>query len=142
MEQRMSQKYLSPFSLFDEIENLPWAVINSPASCQQAGQGLQVSEDEQHIIVEASMPGLNEEDIDVTFEKGNLTIRGEKKETEEDKMRKYYRRSCRSFAYTLQVPGNVDETAEPQAEFKTGVLKISFPKQRRAPPKKIEIKKK
>jgi HSP20 family protein len=137
MEQRMPQKWFSPFSLLEEMENLQWP-LNGPSN---TGSGLQISEDENNVIVEAALPGLNENEIDVTFEKGNLLIRGEKKETEEDKKRKYYRRSSRSFMYHMTVPGNVDESQEPQAEFKNGIARITFAKQKKAQPKKIEFKK-
>jgi HSP20 family protein len=141
MEQRMPQKWFSPFSLLDELENIQWPAINGP-NWQHQSQGLQISEDDNNVYVEAALPGLNEGDIDVTFEKGNLMIRGEKKETEEDKKKKYWRRSSRSFVYHLSVPGNVDENHEPQAEFKNGIAKITFAKQKKAQPRKIEFKKK
>jgi HSP20 family protein len=133
MEQRMPQKCCSPFALIEELENMAWPATN----WQTQNQGLQISEDESTVTVEASLPGLNEHEIDVTFEKGVLMIRGEKKETEEDKKKKYYRRSARSFIYHMTVPGNVDEAAEPKAEFKNGVAHITFQKQRKAQPRRI-----
>ena len=44
--------------------------------------GLTVSEDKKSFYVEASMPGLNPENIEVTLEKGILWVRGEKQEEE------------------------------------------------------------
>jgi len=139
-EQRMPQKWFSPFSLLEEIENMNWPLISTP-TWQHTGQGLQISEDDNHVFVEAALPGLEENDIEVTFEKGALMIRGEKKETEEDKKRKYYRRSSQSFMYHLTVPGNVDESSEPNAEFRNGIVKISFQKQKKALPKRISVQK-
>src|SRR5271168_4598941 len=105
MEQRMPQKWFSPLSMMEELENINWPF--SVPAWQTSGQGLQISEDEASVTVEAALPGLSENEVDVTFEKGTLLIRGEKKETEEDKKRKYYRRSSSSFMYHLTVPGNV-----------------------------------
>lgn len=41
--------------------------------------GLSISEDDKKVYVEASIPGVDPKDVDVIFEKGLLTIRGEKK---------------------------------------------------------------
>lgn len=137
-DQRMPQKWFSPLSLLEEIENLNWPLINQ-TTCQHTGQGLQISEDENSIFVEAAMPGLDDKDIELTYEKGTLMVRGERKETEEDKKRKYYRRSSNSFMYRLNVPGTIDEASEPNAEFKNGVVKVTFSKQKKAQPKRITI---
>lgn len=137
-EQRMPQQWFSPLSLLEEIENLNWPLITQP-NCHHTGQGLQISEDENSIFVEAAMPGLDDKDIELTYEKGTLMVRGERKETEEDKKRKYYRRSSNSFIYRLNVPGNIDETSEPNAEFKNGVVKVTFPKQKKAEARRINI---
>ncbi len=132
MEQRMPQRWFSPLSLTDEIENVNW--LANPS-------GLQISEDETHVFIEASLPGLTENEIDITYEKGTLMVRGEKKETEEDKKKKFYRRSSRSFFYQMSVPENVDDAIEPKAEFKNGVAIISFQKKKKEQPKKITFKK-
>ncbi len=133
MEQRMPQRWVSPFSLVDEIENMSW--LPNPS-------GLQVSEDEGHVFIETSLPGLSENEIEITYEKGNLMVRGEKKESEEDKNKKFYRRSSRSFMYQMAVPGNIDDSVEPHAEFKNGVAKITFQKKKKDQPKRITFHKK
>lgn len=132
MEQRMPQRWFAPRSLMDEIGDVNWLSNNS---------GLQISEDDNHVFIEASLPGLSENEIDLTYEKGTLMIRGEKKETEEDKNKKFYRRSARSFFYQMAVPENVDDAVEPKAEFKNGVAVISFQKKKKEQPKKITFKK-
>ncbi len=132
MEQRMPQRWVSPLSLVDEIENMNW-----PSNAS----GLQISEDETHLFIEASLPGLSEDEIDITYEKGSLMVRGEKKETESDKKKKFYRKSSRSFMYQMAVPGNIDDAEEPTAEFNNGVAKITFLKKKKDQPKRINFKK-
>ncbi|MBS0637347.1 MAG: Hsp20/alpha crystallin family protein, partial [Verrucomicrobia bacterium] len=119
MEQRMPQRWFSPRALMDELGDMNW--LSNPS-------GLQISEDATHVLVEASLPGLTEGEIDITYEKGTLMVRGEKQETEDDKNKKFYRRSSRSFFYQMAVPENVDDSVEPKAEFKNGVAIISFSK--------------
>ena len=133
MEQRIPQRWLSPFSLVDELENMNWQTNQS---------GLQISEDDERIFIETSLPGLSEDEIDITYEKGNLMVRGEKKENEDDKNKKYYRRLTRSFMYQMAVPGNIDDTVEPKAEFANGVAKIIFQKKKKDMPKRINFQKK
>jgi HSP20 family protein len=141
MSQNMPQKWKSPFSLLEDMEDMTWFPA-IPTAWTSTGQGLSIYEDDNSVTVEAALPGLNENDIEITFEKGSLMIRGEKKETEEDKKRRYFRRSNKSFMYHMTVPGNIDEKSDPKAEFKDGLLKVSFSKQKQAQPKHIPIQKK
>jgi len=119
----------------DEDEDM-WLSNFSGAS------GVSVSEDDGHVYVTASTPGLNEKDIDVTYDKGLLWIKGEKQEEEEDKKRKFYRRAESSFSYRIAVPGDVDLSREPEAVYKNGVMTVTFAKSPQAQPKKITIKSK
>ena len=101
--------------------------------------GLTVSEDDNHVYVEAPVPGVAFEDIHVEFEKGYLTIYGEVKE--EEKKKKYYKKSQNIFSYALNVPGNVDANREIQAVCKNGVLKVTFQKsETKSLGKKIPVK--
>ena len=104
------------------------------------GSDLSVWEEKDHVIVEAPLPGISTDGIDLTFERGVLTIRGQKKEEREDKDRKYFHKSSSSFVYRLTIPGEIDEAAEPEAKLENGVLRISFKKHRRAVPRKINVK--
>ena len=139
-QQNMPQKWTSPFSLLEDMENMTW-FPSIPAAWTSTGQGLSIYEDDNTVTVEAALPGLSENDVEITFDKGSLMIRGEKKETEEDKKRRYFRRSTKSFMYHMTVPGNIDEQAEPKAEFKNGQVSINFKKQKKAEPKRIQIQK-
>lgn len=100
--------------------------------------GLSVSEDDKTISVEAHLPGVDPKDIEVTFDKGVLWVKGEAKE--EEKGKKYYRKSAKSFSYRVAVPGNIDPKNEPKAVGKNGVMKVTFQKVEAAEPKKIAVK--
>ncbi|HKY99812.1 MAG TPA: Hsp20/alpha crystallin family protein [Rhabdochlamydiaceae bacterium] len=124
-----------PFSLLDEGEEEGWLQDFSDPS------GLSVYEDEKSITIEAALPGLNADEIEMTFDKGILWIKGEKKEEEKEKNKKYYRKAISTFSYRVAVPGDIDEQVEPDAVFKDGMLKVYFPKSTKTEPKKIGIKK-
>jgi len=102
--------------------------------------GLTVSEDDEHVYVEAQVPGVPFNDIQVEFEDGYLTIHAEVKE--EQKNKKYYKKSQNIFSYALNVPGNIDIKSEIHAVCKDGVLKIVFNKLESKKPsgKKIQVK--
>lgn len=123
-----------PFSLFEDFED-DWDVHEFSNL-----SGLSVYEDEGHFNVEAALPGLTPEEVDMTFEKGILWIKGEKKEETEDKKKKYYRKAMSHFSYRIAVPGDVDEHVEPEAICKNGVLKVTFFKTNKRTSKKIPIK--
>ncbi|MDA1098073.1 MAG: Hsp20/alpha crystallin family protein [Proteobacteria bacterium] len=102
-----------------------------------------VSEDEKAVKVSAELPGIDEEDIDMTFEDGVLTIKGEKKLEKEEKDGDHYlsERHYGSFFRAFRVPSSVDES-KIRADFDKGVLKINLPKKKeaKAKSKKIPIK--
>jgi HSP20 family protein len=102
--------------------------------------GLSVCEDENKVYIEAAVPGIDPKNVDVTFQDGYVWVRGETKEEEEDKQKKYYRKASRSFSYRVAVPGDVDATKDPEATYKHGVMTIAFTKSPKAQPKKIQVK--
>ena len=123
-----------PFSLLENIED-DWDLqdFSSPT-------GLSVSEDDQHVYVEAALPGIRPEEIDMVFEKGVLWIKAEKRDEAEDKKKKYYRKALNTFSYQIAVPGDIDEAKQPEAICKHGVLQVIFSKKTSGPSKKIPIK--
>lgn len=121
-------------SFIDEIDDL------LPVRQTETASALSVSEDDKNIYIEAAIPGIDPNDVEVTYERGMLWIRGEAQEEEKDKKKKYYRRAARSFSYRIAVPGDVDANAKPEAESKNGMIMITFPKAASATPKKITVK--
>lgn len=102
--------------------------------------GLSVYEDDKKIYVEAAVPGIDPDDIDITFQDKYLWIRGETKKEEENKKKKYYKKATSSFSYRVAIPGDVDLKKEPEATCKNGIMTISFAKSAKVEPKKIKVK--
>ncbi|KAF3361673.1 Uncharacterized protein PHSC3_001796 [Chlamydiales bacterium STE3] len=103
-------------------------------------QGVRIYEENNQLHVEAPVPGLNLNDIEVTLNKGVLWIKGESKQEEEDKKRKFYRSSTRNYSYSLVLPTQIDESQEPQAVYADGILKISLQLSKQGQTKKINVK--
>jgi HSP20 family protein len=84
------------------------------------------------ITVTAELPGMRQEDIEVSLTKNSLTLKGEKKSKKEEKGKGAHllERTFGAFARTITLPVevNVDKT---KAAFKNGVLTITLPKAER-----------
>lgn len=112
-----------------------WPAVGSGAS------GLAVTEDEQNVYVDAAVPGIDAENVDITFEKGVLTITAKQEEKEENKKRKVYREFSRNFSYRTAMPVDVNSESI-DAEVRDGVVYVTLPKSAHVQPKKVEVKKK
>jgi HSP20 family protein len=100
-----------------------------------------VRETEAEYLMEVDLPGLSEKDIDVKLDNSLLTISSKKEEKREEKKNGYLMRERRatSFCRSFVLPEEVDRE-KIGAEFKNGVLHLSFPKVPAAKPKTIEVK--
>jgi HSP20 family protein len=102
-----------------------------------------VSETEGEYKIKAELPGLNEENVEVTLANNVLTIKGEKAEEKEEKKPDYHvqERHFGAFERQFPIPDSV-ETAAIAATFKNGVLTVVLPKKAEAkkPEQKIEVK--
>ncbi len=95
----------------------------------QWGIPLDIVEEDGNILVHASLPGFNPDDITVSVEDDVLTIKGQTEEEHERKEGGYLLRERRSgsFYRSLRLPETVDaDKAEPHYE--NGVLTITMPK--------------
>ena len=91
---------------------------------------IDVKEDEKGYIVQADIPGVRKEDIQVDVDGDTVSLRAEmKREKEEKKDEKlvYSERSYGSVSRSFSLPTEVDEKAV-KAEYKDGVLKLALPK--------------
>lgn len=124
-------------SVFDGL------VGSFPESVASAPLKIDVKEDDAAFHIAAELPGLSENEVEVTFHDGMLTIRGEKKVERDEKKDTWHiiERSSGSFLRQLSMPANVDEE-KIEAKFDKGVLSVTLPKQAesKAQTKKIEIK--
>lgn len=102
---------------------------------------MDVSEDEQGLLLELEIPGLAPEEVEVTTEQGLLTIRGEKSATRQrEGVRSLVtERTHGRFVRTLQLPQGVNES-EVEAEFTNGLLRIRVPRAALPQARKVEIR--
>ena len=102
---------------------------------------VEISDNDKEIKVTAEVPGLEEKDIEVLFDDGVLTLRGEKRSETEDKERQFSERSYGRFERRIPLGYEIEEDRI-DARFKNGVLSVTLPKTAKAQSqaKRIEIK--
>jgi len=105
---------------------------------------INVTESDESIEVTVELPGIGEDDIDLTLSRQGLTIRGEKREEKEDEGKNYYTRE-RSYGYFRRsIPISVDAIDQDKVEatFDKGILTVTLPKHEKAQSvtKRIEVK--
>jgi len=97
-------------------------------------------EDKEAYTLTCDLPGMNQKDVKVNFDKDTLTISGTRKLEHEDKRENYQRIECAfgTFSRSFTVPATIDsETIE--ANMENGVLKVLLPKREESKPKQISI---
>lgn len=101
---------------------------------------LDVAETEEEYLVKASVPGINPDDLDITFTDKILTIKGEYKEEEEKEDVHYHLRERRfgSFSRRLRLPNTIKSDAI-EAKYEDGVLVLHLPKTEEVKPKRITV---
>ena len=97
--------------------------------------------DAHEVVLKAELPDLKREDINLTFENGVLTIKGERKFSEEVQRENYHRieRQHGAFSRSFTLPNTVD-AGRISATYKDGLLTIRLPQREEAKPKQIAVK--
>ena len=129
-------------NLFPNFFLSPWANFfdENLISQELTGKGVQIYEQDNQLHVEVPLPGLDLKDMEVSLNRGNLLIKGDAKEEEKDKKKKFYRFSEKKYSYSLALPVQIDEKQEPQALYTDGILNISLHLAKKDDTKKISIK--
>lgn len=100
-----------------------------------------IFEDQNNTLhVEVPMPGLKGDEIEVNLNKNILYIKGQQKQEEGDKSKRFYKRTERSYSLQLPLPIQVDDKQEPKAAYEDGIVKITFTKAKQEESKRIPVK--
>lgn len=106
-----------------------------------SGFNVDIREEDSTIILEADIPGLKKEDIDVSIENGVLSISCQRNKETDNKKDGYHLRErfCGKSVRQFSVPSNVDEKSI-VASYVDGVLKITLQKTKETRSRKVDIK--
>jgi len=126
---------------FDTMMNRFFGGRETDGGNYLAPYGVDVREDQDHLYVEAELPGFKKDEVDITLENQTLTITAERK-VEDEKQRKggYLLRERRyaRFQRSFTLPPTVDERTV-DAKLSDGVLKITLNKREETKPRKINV---
>jgi HSP20 family protein len=88
-----------------------------------------ISETDKEYLIRAELPAVKKEDVQVTFDDGMITIKGERKQQKEDKNEKYHRMESfyGTFERRFSLPENVNSDTI-RCESKDGILTVHIPK--------------
>ncbi len=128
---------------FQDMEEMVKSMVpmNSSQSMQKGFvPALDMYETEGAVVVETPLAGVDPKNVNVSVEKGVLTISGQSSKEHEVEEKNYYRKETRSGSFYRQIPlpVAVDE-GNVQAVFEEGILKITCPKASPVKSKKIDI---
>jgi HSP20 family protein len=132
-----------PFRIMDML--LRWGPFGSQMSRSTLGAGefnprFDATELETGYVIRGDLPGVKEEDVEVSLAGNLLTISGRRDEEQSSEGRPYLaiERAQGSFARTLSLPDDVDSEGL-TADLEDGVLTVRVPKRPEAQAKKIQI---
>lgn len=128
----------SPFFTFNRLWD-DW-LQRSGEESRMIVPAMDVAETPQGYTITAELPGLQKDDVKITFEDGVVSISGEKKVASEATAKDYHRieRRYGSFHRTLTLPTGID-TTKATAAFADGLLTVELPKSEAAKPRTLEI---
>jgi HSP20 family protein len=126
---------------FDRLFTEPWSGLGeAPTSFGALTPAIDVSETESRFVLEAELPGLTPEDIEVSVTADSIAISGSKEDRAEGDDRRVHRVERRFGAFErrfrLPTPLNPDEV---EASFKDGVLRVEVGKAETARARKVRI---
>ncbi len=99
-----------------------------------------IYETDESLVLQAELPGINPDDVEIRVEDNTLYLKGERKFEKEVKEENLHRveRAYGTFSRNFALPGSVD-ASNVKAEYKNGILTLTMPKREEAKPKTIKI---
>ncbi|HSD63527.1 MAG TPA: Hsp20/alpha crystallin family protein [Ignavibacteriaceae bacterium] len=90
---------------------------------------IDVFADDKDFYLEAELPGLKKDEIKISLQDNILTLSGEKKKSDENDNKEYFRneRIFGTFSRSFTLPEDINPDST-EAKFEDGVLKISIAK--------------
>jgi HSP20 family protein len=124
--------------LFDDDYGRPtrWAT----GSFDGPALPLDVTTDADSLVIEAALPGIKPEDVDITVENGTLSISGKTADERKAEEGSYIVQEIRrgTFSRSLTLPNGL-EADNAEATFENGILRLRIPKAEQVKPKQIRI---
>ena len=145
VRRRQSQPVVrwSPFSDLEQIQQQLTQLLGAAAPDAEVARELwsppvDIEETEDAWLIEAEVPGVSRDDIDVELRDDELVIHGEVKERERQGILRRRTRRVGEFEYRVTLPGHLDPESL-EARMSDGILRIRVPKAERARSRHVDI---
>ena len=132
-------------SLQNEVNRLFLSNVSGAFADEGIARGtwnptVDIYENKDRIVIEADLPGMNLEDIHLTFGNNVLTLTGERRFEKKDEADNYHRveRSYGTFTRSFAVQ-QTDSIEGVTAGYENGILRIDLPKREEVKARRIEI---
>lgn len=143
----MSLNRYEPWTLMNRLHRDLDRLLANPAVTDDAQQSVaewappvDIREEDKQFVIHADLPGVEPKNIDITLEKGVLSIRG-RRDLESREEKHGYRRVERvtgEFFRRFTLPDTADSQSV-KARFANGVLEVAIPKQAQVLPRRITV---
>jgi len=132
--------YMPHFRDFNRFFNMELDDTDSTVATSEWRPAVDVTENTDHFLIEADIPGVDPKDIEVSMENGVLSLKGERESEIKEEKDGYSRveRSHGSFYRRFSLPESAD-SENIKAKSAKGVLEITVGKKEVAKPKKVTI---
>ena len=98
-----------------------------------------IEEQDNAYVIEAELPGVQKDDVNIELVANELMITGEIKEREREGILRKRTRRIGRFEYRVRLPEQVDPD-NVEAKLKDGVLSVRVPKHEQAERRRIQVK--
>lgn len=134
----------TPWAGFRELENQLERIFHGGTPSGVSGTWMppvDLYETADAYVMEADLPGLKREDIEVQVVEDRISIKGTRKRAEVPDSKGYrrYERAEGRFERNFRIHGGID-AAKVEAKFEHGVLTVNLPKPETAKPRQIDVK--
>ena len=135
----MSLTLYRPMRIFDMLDRLYNPALDRPRAALPMAMPLDVIDAENDYVVNAVLPGLKPEDLNVEIKENTITLTGEMKAPEVKAGSYLLDEICYGkFARTLEIDGELDG-AKAEAHLENGLLTLRIPKAETAKPKVVKV---
>jgi HSP20 family protein len=122
------------------VDDVMRSIAGTATNTRNFEPAIDVRANDEAIVFVCDVPGVKNEDLDVTLDDHVLTIKGRRKYESDPKEQVLLGRAYGVFERSFTLPDSLDE-AGLEAKLDSGVLTIRVPKQPKAKPRKIAIAK-
>lgn len=120
---------------------LTWDPFGTSERASGFAARFEVKETDAAFLVIGDLPGVKEEEIDISVDNDVMTISGSRTAEEKKENETYYlyERQYGSFSRSFRLPAHTD-SSKIEAHLEHGVLTMSIPKKEASRPRKIALK--